>query len=171
MGACLYVWICKCTANVCVSACVCLFVHVRAWVKAGERLSTNRIDGFFRQACSHAFMHVYVCVIEQVDRCEGWLLAQRSVGRSMQSKLKPVGTASSMESAPTYTRYNTYVLYNLIMVLDLDVCCVLCCNVKKTYISDLSSSFMRNAQLLSGNVMKIFRFRDRLAGGALYSGR
>lgn len=105
-------------------ACVCLFVHVRAWVKAGERLSTNRIDGFFRQACSHAFMHVYVCVIEQVDRCEGWLLAQRSVGRSMQSKLKPVGTASSMESAPTYTRYNTYVLYNLIMVLDLDVCCV-----------------------------------------------
>lgn len=30
---------------------------------------------------------------------------------------------------------------------------------------------MRSAPLLSGNVMKIFRFRDRLAGGALYSGR
>lgn len=32
-------------------------------------------------------------------------------------------------------------------------------------------SFMRSAQLQSGNAMKIFRFRDRLAGGALYSGR
>lgn len=35
----------------------------------------------------------------------------------------------------------------------------------------LSFSFMRSAQHQSGNVMKIFRFRDRLAGGALYSGR
>ena len=35
----------------------------------------------------------------------------------------------------------------------------------------LPSSFTRSARLLSGNVMKIFRFRDRLAGGALYSGR
>lgn len=35
----------------------------------------------------------------------------------------------------------------------------------------LSFSFMRSAQLQSGNVTKIFRFRDRLAGGALYSGR
>lgn len=34
-----------------------------------------------------------------------------------------------------------------------------------------SFSFMRSAQLQSGNVTKIFRFRDRLAGGALYSGR
>lgn len=34
-----------------------------------------------------------------------------------------------------------------------------------------SFSFMRSAQHQSGNVMKIFRFRDRLAGGALYSGR
>lgn len=32
-------------------------------------------------------------------------------------------------------------------------------------------SFMRSARLQSGNAMKIFRFRDRLAGGALYSGR
>ncbi|TNN79937.1 Neurensin-1 [Liparis tanakae] len=32
------------------------------------------------------------------------------------------------------------------------------------------TSFTRSAPLLSGNVMKIFRFRDRLAGGALYSG-
>lgn len=46
-----------------------------------------------------------MCVLQQVDKCEGWLLAQRSVGRSMQSKLNPAGTASSMESAPTYTRY------------------------------------------------------------------
>lgn len=30
---------------------------------------------------------------------------------------------------------------------------------------------MRSAQVLSGNVMKIFRFRDHRAGGALYSGR
>lgn len=35
----------------------------------------------------------------------------------------------------------------------------------------LPVSFMRSAQLPSGNAMKIFRFRDRLAGGALYSGR
>lgn len=32
-------------------------------------------------------------------------------------------------------------------------------------------SFMRSARLQSGNAMKIFRFRDHLAGGALYSGR
>ncbi|KAK7887199.1 hypothetical protein WMY93_026820 [Mugilogobius chulae] len=31
-------------------------------------------------------------------------------------------------------------------------------------------SFMKNVQLRFGNVMKIFRFRDRQAGGALYSG-
>lgn len=46
-----------------------------------------------------------VCVLKQVDRSEGWHPAQRSVGRTMLSQRKPVRTASSMESAPTYTRY------------------------------------------------------------------
>lgn len=50
---------------------------------------------------------INLCVPKQVDRCEGWCLAQRSVGQSMVSKLKAVGTASSMESVPTYTRYYT----------------------------------------------------------------
>lgn len=50
---------------------------------------------------------INLCVPKQVDRCEGWCLAQRSVGQSTVSKLKPVGTASSMESVPTYIRYYT----------------------------------------------------------------
>lgn len=57
-----------------------------------------------KNLCSQRW-HLSMCVLQQVDKCEGWLLAQRSVGRSMQSKLNPAGTASSMESAPTYTRY------------------------------------------------------------------
>lgn len=111
----------------------------------------------------------------------------------MLNKLKPAGTTSSMESAPTYTRYNTDThthklaqktktrkehsptnishsgLIQILYVLALVGFSFHICIVK--HLSNLLSSFMRSAQLLSGNVMKIFRFRDRLAGGALYSGR
>lgn len=38
--------------------------HVHAWAQAGESLSTNHVGGFFKQVCSHAFMHacMSVCV-------------------------------------------------------------------------------------------------------------
>lgn len=145
---------------------------------------------------------INVCVLKQVDRCEGWLLAQISVGRSMLSKLNPAGTASSMESVPIYTRYwictqrqqdnrtsterpvtnvnsslqsHTSRSWELISdSLKLEFCILIYGGFSHLVLNQPLSpsfSFMRSAQLQSGNVTKIFRFRDRLAGGALYSGR
>lgn len=34
-----------------------MFVHVHAWITAGESLSTNDVGGFFKQVCSQASMH------------------------------------------------------------------------------------------------------------------
>lgn len=50
-----------------------VYVHVYAWVQAGESLSANSVGGFLMQVCSQAFMRVCVCVcvLKQVDRCEG----------------------------------------------------------------------------------------------------
>lgn len=46
------------------------------------------------------------------------------------------------------------------------------CDLKYcSHLCFFDGSFMKNALLQFGSVMKIFRFRDRQAGGALYSGR
>lgn len=97
-----------------------------------------------------------MCVIKQAYKCKGWLPA---VGQSMLNRLKPKETTSSMESAPTYTRYVFVLCFTDSAWFGIK------------YKDFFPVSFMRSAQLQSGNAMKIFRFRDRLAGGALYSGR
>lgn len=99
-----------------VHACLfeCMYVYMHMHGKKPERVCLqNSVGGFLTQVCSHAVMQscicvcLYVCFLKQVDRCEGWLLAQRFVGQSMVSKPKSVGITSSMESAPTYTRCST----------------------------------------------------------------
>lgn len=93
--------ICYITSWQCVLGYVCVCKRTNGLFACVHARGSVKPCGCF---CAPWCNNVCVCVLKQVDWCEGWLLAQRFVGRSIVSKPRPAGTPSSTESVPTSTR-------------------------------------------------------------------
>lgn len=82
---------------------MCMFMHDRTLSDLSSDCIVYVGEGKNRIGSMAVRLHAVSVCVHSADRCEGWLRAQRSVGRT-ESKLNPAETANSTESAPTSTR-------------------------------------------------------------------